>query len=103
VDLCEFEVSLVYRASSRTAKAVQRKPVSTNKQANKKKLPIMCTSQWIHFLRTGPDSLKRKSGWHVDLERAQTSTLFSFVETQPSLKVPFVLVCSLSLLHSTKL
>jgi hypothetical protein len=29
VDLCEFEASLFYRVSSRTAKAIQRKPVST--------------------------------------------------------------------------
>ena len=28
VDLCEFEASLVYRASSRTIKATQRNPVS---------------------------------------------------------------------------
>ena len=35
MDLCEFEASLVYRASSRTAKATQRNPVSkTNKIAN---------------------------------------------------------------------
>ena len=36
VDLCEFETSLVYRASSRTAGTVtQRNPVS-NKNKNKK-------------------------------------------------------------------
>jgi hypothetical protein len=35
VELCEFKDSLVYRASSRTAKATQRNPVS-NKQTNKK-------------------------------------------------------------------
>ena len=29
-DLCEFEVGLVYRVSSRTTKAVQRNPVSKN-------------------------------------------------------------------------
>ena len=29
-DLSEFEASLVYRASSRTAKATQRKPVLKN-------------------------------------------------------------------------
>ena len=39
-DLCEFEASLVYRVSSRTAKAIQRlclkqTPQKTNKQANK--------------------------------------------------------------------
>jgi hypothetical protein len=33
----EFKASLIYRASSRTAKATQRNPVSkTNKQTNKK-------------------------------------------------------------------
>jgi hypothetical protein len=26
VDLCEFKVSLVYKVSSRTARAIQRKP-----------------------------------------------------------------------------
>ena len=31
-NLCEFEASLVYRVSSRTARATQRNPVSTNKQ-----------------------------------------------------------------------
>ena len=31
VDLCEFEVNLVYTASSRTAKTTQRNPVSKNK------------------------------------------------------------------------
>ena len=37
--ISEFEVSLVYRVSSRTARATQRNPVSkqTNKQTNKKK------------------------------------------------------------------
>jgi hypothetical protein len=36
--ISEFEVSLVYRVSSRTARAIQRNPVSkkTNKQTNKK-------------------------------------------------------------------
>ena len=35
-DLCEFENSLLYRASSRTgSKAIQRNPVSINKQTNK--------------------------------------------------------------------
>jgi hypothetical protein len=34
--ISEFEASLVYRVSSRTARATQRNPVS-KKQANKKK------------------------------------------------------------------
>jgi hypothetical protein len=37
--ISEFEASLVYRVSSRTARATQRNPVSkqTNKQTNKTK------------------------------------------------------------------
>jgi hypothetical protein len=34
--ISEFEASLVYRVSSRTARATQRNPVKTNKQTNKK-------------------------------------------------------------------
>jgi hypothetical protein len=34
--ISEFEVSLVYRVSSRTARATQRNPVSKNKNKNKK-------------------------------------------------------------------
>ena len=39
-DLCEFKVSLVYGASSRTARAIQRDPVSKklkNEKGRKKK------------------------------------------------------------------
>jgi capsid protein len=36
VDLCEFEASLVYRVSSRTARATQRNPVLKNKTKQKK-------------------------------------------------------------------
>jgi hypothetical protein len=32
----EFKASLVYKVSSRTARAIQRNPVSKNKQTNKK-------------------------------------------------------------------
>jgi hypothetical protein len=34
--ISEFEASLVYRVSSRTARAIQRNPVSKNKQKKKK-------------------------------------------------------------------
>ena len=34
-DLCEFEASLIYRVSSRTARAIHRNPVSKKKQTNK--------------------------------------------------------------------
>jgi hypothetical protein len=33
--ISEFEASLAYRVRSRTARATQRNPVSTNKQTNK--------------------------------------------------------------------
>jgi hypothetical protein len=33
----EFEASLVYKVSSRIARAIQRNPVSRNKQTNKQK------------------------------------------------------------------
>jgi hypothetical protein len=35
-DLCEFEVSLVCRASSRTARTIQRNPISNKTKQNKK-------------------------------------------------------------------
>jgi hypothetical protein len=35
--ISEFETSLIYRVSSRTARAIQRNPVSKNKNKNKKK------------------------------------------------------------------
>jgi hypothetical protein len=37
VDLCDFEASLIYRVSSRTARATQRNPVSKTKT---KKNPV---------------------------------------------------------------
>jgi hypothetical protein len=35
--ISEFEASLVYRVSSRSPRAIQRNPVSKNKQTNKNK------------------------------------------------------------------
>jgi hypothetical protein len=35
--ISKFEASLVYRVSSRTARAIQRNPVSKNRNKNKKK------------------------------------------------------------------
>ena len=37
VELCEFEASLVYRVSSRIARATQRNPVLRKKKKEKKK------------------------------------------------------------------
>ena len=44
-DVCEYEASLVYRASSRTIKATLRNPVMKNQNQTKqkhKKLPWSC-------------------------------------------------------------
>jgi hypothetical protein len=42
--ISEFKVSLVYKVSSRTARATQRNPVSKNKNKNKNK-------KLVEFLR----------------------------------------------------
>jgi hypothetical protein len=39
--ISEFEDSLVYRVSSRTARATQRNPVSTKKPKKKKKIWVL--------------------------------------------------------------
>jgi hypothetical protein len=39
--ISEFEASLVYRASSRTARATQRNPVSKNQKKKKKILHVL--------------------------------------------------------------
>ena len=44
-DLCEFEVNLVYRASSRTANATERTPVST---IQKEVADILFKSKFLH-------------------------------------------------------
>ena len=38
--ISEFEASLVYKVSSRTARAIQRNPVSKNKKTKKKKKKV---------------------------------------------------------------
>jgi hypothetical protein len=39
--ISEFEASLVYRVSSRTARATQRNPVSKNQKKKKKKKKVL--------------------------------------------------------------
>jgi hypothetical protein len=41
--ISEFEASLVYRVSSRTAKATQRNPVSKKQKQNKTKKSVITT------------------------------------------------------------
>ena len=40
MDLCEFRASLVYRVSSRSPRATQRKPVSNKTEQNKMNIKI---------------------------------------------------------------
>jgi hypothetical protein len=47
--ISEFKASLVYRVSSRTARATQRNPVSKNKTKQKKKL-ILAAWKPVFFL-----------------------------------------------------
>jgi hypothetical protein len=39
--ISEFEASLVYKVSSRTARAIQRNPVSKQNKTNKKRKPTI--------------------------------------------------------------
>jgi hypothetical protein len=43
-DLCELEASIIYRVSSRTARATQRNPISKNK--NKKTTLVSKEGSW---------------------------------------------------------
>jgi hypothetical protein len=45
--ISEFEASLVYKVSSRTARATQRNPVSKNKNKNKTKQQQQKKKQWM--------------------------------------------------------
>jgi hypothetical protein len=45
--ISEFKASLVYKVNSRTAKAIQRNPVSKNKQTNKQ-TPKNKTTLFVH-------------------------------------------------------
>jgi hypothetical protein len=42
--ISEFEASLVYKVSSRTARAIQKNPVSKNKKQNKKRVALVMVS-----------------------------------------------------------
>jgi hypothetical protein len=61
--ISEFEASLVYKVSSRTAKAIQRNPVSknkkTNKQTNKKELWLLFQRTQVQFSTTVCNSSSR--------------------------------------------
>jgi hypothetical protein len=53
--ISEFEASLVYKVSSRTARAIQRNPVSKTKEREREReregtpLPLFAVSHWLSF------------------------------------------------------
>jgi hypothetical protein len=49
--ISEFKASLVYKVSSRTARAAQRNPVSKNKQTNKQTKKFKCIYIENYFMR----------------------------------------------------
>jgi hypothetical protein len=54
--ISEFKASLVYRVSSRTARAIQRNPVSKNKnkQQQQKKIDLaICIKNTLKTLKSG--------------------------------------------------
>jgi hypothetical protein len=52
--ISEFEASLVYKVSSKTARATQRNPVSTNKTKQNKHI-----YRWSIAILVNPSSLRR--------------------------------------------
>jgi hypothetical protein len=56
--ISELEASLVYRVSSRTARATQRNPVSKNKQTNKK--------QTNKRKKEKQNKTKTQTGWLIE-------------------------------------
>ena len=49
--ISEFEASLVYKVSSRTARATQRNPVSKNQKTKKKKKKKRLYKKTLHLSR----------------------------------------------------
>jgi hypothetical protein len=49
--ISEFEASMVYRVSSRTARATQRNPVSKNQKKKKQKSHMEATSLGLQMLK----------------------------------------------------
>jgi hypothetical protein len=70
--ISEFEASLVYRVSSRTARAIQRNPVSnkqTNKQTNKEYILGVGgageMARWVRALPALPEVLSSNPRNHI--------------------------------------
>jgi ribosomal protein S19 len=72
--ISEFEANLVYKVSSRTARAIQRNPVSknknknkTNKQTNKKNTESGAgeIAQWLRALTVLPKVLSSNPSNHM--------------------------------------
>jgi hypothetical protein len=75
--ISEFEASLVYRVSSRIARATQRKPVSKNKQT-KTKHGAGEMAQWLRALTAfpGPEFNSQQPHWGSKPSVIGSNTLF---------------------------
>jgi len=66
VELCEFEASLVYRVSSRTARAAHRHPVSkTNQPTNQTTTTTKTKTKNQMHISTDAKALKQYSGSYL--------------------------------------
>jgi hypothetical protein len=77
--ISEFEASLVYKVSSRTARAIQRNPVSKNKKnKNKNKNKKKYQEYQMFFMRTwaGFSSLPRQLTRVSNSSPRESDTLF---------------------------
>jgi hypothetical protein len=78
VDLCKFEDSLVYKASSRTATATQRNPVLKKQEIRSKKKKRKIGKTQRKYLRNMPTCFLQESpvyGKHRDLHNISRKTV----------------------------
>jgi hypothetical protein len=62
--ISEFEASLVYKVSSRTARAIQRNPVLKNKQTNKQTNKNKTKTKILNILLLFKNKLIKTNGLH---------------------------------------
>lgn len=78
MDLCKFEDSLVYKASSRTATATQRNPVLKKQEIRSKKKKRKIGKTQRKYLRNMPTCFLQESpvyGKHRDLHNISRKTV----------------------------
>jgi hypothetical protein len=63
--ISEFKASLVYKVSSRTARATQRNPVSKTPKKKKWRLEVGEMVQWLRTLTALPEVLRSNPSNHM--------------------------------------